>query len=368
MRIPTGVPWLVLAACSSSPSTGAPDTSLTDAASVLDAASPPDAASGPDASSDASTEASPQASLPPPTACSASGTAAIVAPAACWLVAPTEAGASATGENASVPSYALAPDPKVQPRRKLAVFLNGSGGHPSGPIASPQTNFYDTAASLGYAVVALSYASQKSVGSLCQGADACFFPTRRQIILGVSEAGSMANVAVDASIAGRLVMTLTYLAAHDPAGGWADYLVGAPGAAPETRLAWPKLVVAGHSQGGGHAAAMGKLFPVARVVQLSAPCDHVGGTTPATWTNGSAGAWASDPTQFYGLGAPTIFTNGAPTGGDTTCAAHAASWQNLGMVPERSNDTAATCGATGDTHGASIKCVDNAAAWANMLN
>ena len=114
----------------------------------------------------------------------------------------------------------------------------------------------------------------------------------------------------------------------------------------------------------GHAAAIGKLFPVQRVVMLSSPCDGENGTA-ASWTKGSVGTWASDPSQFYGLAAPT--TNNGMLSGDTTCPYHAMNWQNLGMISGRSHDDAQLCGLTGDTHSASIKCKDNEPAWLGML-
>jgi len=218
-------------------------------------------------------------------------------------------------------------------------------------------------------VIGVSYYSKTAVGQLCLGQDACFFPTRQAIILGVAPAGTNATVAqamtVDQSIAGRVELALTWLSTHDPAHAWGSFLKSGSGG-PETRIDWSKVTVAGHSQGGGHAAAMGKLFAVKRVIQLSSVCDSVSGA-PVSWTKGSAGTWASDPTQFYGLAAPTIFTGTMATGGDTTCPVHAANWTNLGMVAAHQHDDAATCGVTGDTHGASIGCAGNYAAWQMLL-
>ncbi len=109
--------------------------------------------------------------------------------------------------------------------------------------------------------------------------------------------------------------------------------------------------------GDGHGVLDGK----ARVLD-----DNVNGT-PASWTAASDGAWASDPTMFYGLAAPTTFANGAPTGGDVTCPYHAASWQNEGVIPSHQNDAAATCSQAGDTHNVSAACVQNYPAWQAML-
>src|SRR5262249_11413427 len=155
------------------------------------------------------------------------------------------------------------------------------------------------------------------------------------------------------SIAGRVELALTWLTKHDPAHAWGSFLTTGNGG-PQTRLAWGKITLAGPSQGGGHAGAIGKLFGVKRVIQLSSVWDAVSGL-PTSWTHGTSGTWASDPTQFYGLATPTVFTGTMATGGDVTCPAHAADWANLGMVPSHQHDDAATCGVVvGDTHSASI--------------
>lgn len=185
----------------------------------------------------------------------------------------------------------------------------------------------------------------------------------------------LADVRVDESIAGRALLTLRYLAAADPAGGWNDYFTpGDPGVHPETQLVWNKMVVAGHSQGGGHAAAIGRLFSVARVIQLASTCDATGSPStpmdaavPATWTDGSnLQDWATNPHQFRGLAVKTVFTNGQATSGDTVCFAHLAVWQNLGMLASHQNDQAATC-SLASGHRAPIFCSQNAGAWKAML-
>ena len=317
-------------------------------------------------------DAAPDAAVPL-TPCPSSGMGAVVpvAGSTCVTITPAESGAASTGENALVPSYALTAGTTNAPRGVLLVFFNGSGGHPGGPIADPNINFYNAAAALGYDVLALSYASDASVGSLCAGVDACFFPTRETLIFGVPRPGASTGVAaltLDEGIADRLVLALRALAMRDPAHRWATYLAGTSGT-PETQIAWSRLAVAGHSQGGGHAAAIGKLFPVARVIQLAATCDAPGGT-PASWTAGTAGTWATDPTRFYGLGAPTSFdASGQPTGGDQICAYHLATWRHLGMIASRQHDDAATCGATTAQgfHGAAVRCVANDAVWRELL-
>ena len=83
----------------------------------------------------------------------------------------------------------------------------------------------------------------KSLKKFCEATASCYFPSRQTLILGVYQPGAVAD----------LSQIHVFLVA------------AAPGASPEQQIAWSKMVVAGHSQGGGHSAAIDKLFPVARV-------------------------------------------------------------------------------------------------------
>jgi hypothetical protein len=302
------------------------------------------------------------------TPCPTSGAGSVVAAGVtCLKVTPAQTGADPTGENATVPSYALAPGSGAN--GKLVLFFNGSGGHPGDSIASPTNNFYTAATSLGYAVLGVSYRSNTEVGVLCVGDDACFFPTRESLITGAFQTGASATlqgIEPTEGIAPRVGLALEWLAQHDASHGWDAFLTGPSTAPPGSRIAWSKVVVSGHSQGGGHAAACGKLFAVERVIQLSSTCDEVSGV-PATWLDQSNGPWATSPNGFYGLDVTTTFTGGMPTGGDITCFTHAAAWQALGMTAANSDDACVTCGTATDQHGDSLTCAGNYPNWVAML-
>jgi hypothetical protein len=350
-----GVIFLSLAAGVACGSPGASSASSTSASSTLAEAT------------SSSSGSSGGGGVPAGHACPTEGVGAIVATGAtCLTMTPVDTGAAASGENADKPHYALFPS--ASPNGRLVLFLNGSGGHPADSIASPAQNFYDAATSLGYAVLALSYRSNTEVAVLCAGAsaDTCFFPSRQTLIFGVYQpdaAASLESIQLDEGIADRAVLALEWLAHNDPGHGWSAFLTGDAGSDPTQRLAWGNVVAAGHSQGGGHATAIGKLFHVSSVVQLSAPCDSVSGM-PASWLSQSTGTWQSDSTRFWGL---DVATGSAPSGGDTTCPTHAQAWQSLGMMPSRSNDAAMTCAAVSLVHNASILCPENESAWTAML-
>src|SRR5262249_27431189 len=146
------------------------------------------------------------------------------------------------------------------------------------------------------------------------------------------------------------LLALRALVSLDPAGGWDAFLDG-------DTVRWEKVIATGHSQGGGHAALLGKLHPLDRFVALSAPCDSVAGAAaswlPPDWTRPSRpGA------RGYGFSATTFFDgSGAPVSGDLNCPAHAATWDALGLDASRRFDDAVVCG--GNPHGATIGCAQN---------
>lgn len=328
-----------------------------------------------DASQEADSGASVDAAIdpevdggPPIRACPSSGPGAIVAPGPCGVFTPAQAGASGEGVNADVLQYAL--EPVGTPRGVLVVQLNGSFGTPAGQIADRDVNLYSTLAQAGFHVIGLAYRSTATVGALCAGAPECFAPARESLVLGTYVDGApseLADVRADEGIVWRLDAALSLLVAARPSGGWASFVASTDATDAADRIAWSAVIASGHSQGGGHAAYLGRLFPLRRVVQLSSTCDAVRGV-PAPWTRASE-PWATDPAErFVGFAAPTTFAvDGTPTSGDTICPFHAAVWANMGLDPSRRQDDAEICGATGDTHAASIACVDNAPRWASLF-
>lgn len=87
------------------------------------------------------------------------------------------------------------------------------------------------------------------------------------------------------SIENRLIELLQFLDASYPGEGWGGYLDGAG------QLRWDLMAFAGHSQGAGHAAMIGKLHLVHRVALFS-------GTEPAPWTSQPL---ATPSDRYYGL-------------------------------------------------------------------
>lgn len=275
----------------------------------------------------------------------------------CFVLTPAESGLPAGGTNATVDQYALRP--KSGARGKLLVFFNGSGGSPlAGTRGSASASFYATARATGLHVIGLSYRSDDTVGSLCKGDDACFLPTRRTILTGAFETGAapaLSGIAVHEGALARLIAALATLSARDAGGGW-DAFLDPSAAKPAERVRWSLVLAAGHSQGGGHAAVMGKAFALDRVVALSSPCDQTT-TGAASWLDAGKTPYATSPAAaFHGLGAP----------GDAICPGYPAAWDALGMATARRHGDAIVC-AGSTAHGATIECVENAPTWTKML-
>lgn len=177
---------------------------------------------------------------------------------------------------------AVTPPASATLRGKLLVMLPGSG-----TPASPYRLILRTAAASGVHAVALTYPNDQTVADICAGPGPdCPGDVRREIITGEDRSSRVAVSPAD-SIEGRLRALIAYLHATYPAEGWDRFLFGGN---PD----WQRIIVAGHSQGAGHAAYIGKLWLVDRVGMFGGP-----GEAPGTsWLDLPA---ATPPERMYGL-------------------------------------------------------------------
>ena len=298
--------------------------------------------------------------------CPSSGPGSVFPAGACLTFSPASAGASPLGQNATGLNYAV--EPAGSPSGVLVVLLNGSGGSPGQMAIDASRNLFTAAAESGDHVLAVAYRSDLAVAQLCGPRPECYGATRGTLLTGVFQPGadaSLADIREDEGIVPRIDAALRVLQASRPGAGWASFIADPGAGAAAGRIVWQRLVVSGHSQGGGHAAYLGKLFPVLRVVQFSSTCDAPAGV-PAPWTAAGSG-WATSPAAaFFGLSAPTVFAHGIPSGGDLNCPYHVAVWQALGMSPSHQADDAASCPGIG-AHGASILCGANYPRWVALF-
>jgi hypothetical protein len=182
--------------------------------------------------------------------------------------------------------------PPVSPQQgRLFVFLPGSFGQPR-----HQLLILEQAAISGYHAIGLRYPNRWTINNLCEPTDdpACFEQTRSEILTGADRTPLIAITPAN-SIYNRLTKLLTYLDTTFPNEGWGQFLdsTGEP--------RWSLISVGGHSQGGGHAALLGKQVALARVCIFSAPADSLlikRQRVIAPWLS-QAGATPSS--AYYGL-------------------------------------------------------------------
>ena len=144
-------------------------------------------------------------------------------------------------------------------KNKLFLFFPGTGGVPFN-----QRLLLKHAANLGYHSIGLTYPNTQSINELCINVSdtTCHSRARLEVFDGADRHDSI-NVDVSNSIKNRTLKLLQYLATTYPSENWSQYYTG-------TTINWNKIIVSGHSQGGGHAGIISKLNTVDRVVMFAA--------------------------------------------------------------------------------------------------
>jgi hypothetical protein len=176
-------------------------------------------------------------------------------------------------------------DPQVPSVHRLFVFFPGTGvrAETSLPIDS-------AFASWGYHAIGLDYENSVLTVACAHSHDsACFDRYRETIVTGASGSEKI-SVNPANSILSRLQKLLIFLVKRDPDGGWGEFVA-------DGRPVWNRIVVAGHSQGSGHAAFIGKMFQVDKVLMFSGPQDYLDDLDePAPWQSGPS---ATSPSRFF---------------------------------------------------------------------
>ena len=230
------------------------------------------------------------------------------------LATTTDSRMTPSPSGVEAPHVVLNPSPTATPRSKLFVFLPGTQGRPS-----QYSYVLRAAAGRGLHAVGLNYPNAVAMGSLCQvSADPeCYWLARRHVIFGSgSPVPGQPAVSPADSIVNRLNQLIIWLNANHPREGWGQYLLA------DQTVNWSKVVMAGHSQGGGHAGVLAKSFAFSRAVYFSAPEDWNEVTNePASWTRIKANVTPASLQFGFGSDADTLVPN-----------AHAfAHWDNLGL-------------------------------------
>ena len=171
---------------------------------------------------------------------------------------------------------------RPSPTPHLWIFFGGSYGKPQ-----RQLTLIDHIASLGHWAINLRYPNDWTIGGLSRRSTVSHTheALRLQILDGRDRSGLLPLPPQDC-ILNRLQKLLLWLSARQVGKGWDAFL---DGGAPR----WDRIAAAGHSQGGGHAAILGKHLSLERVVMLSAPADCVEEGASAPWL-ARDGATAAD--------------------------------------------------------------------------
>jgi hypothetical protein len=196
----------------------------------------------------------------------------------------------------------------------LVVFLPATGQEPS-----EYQLLLRQAALAGEHAVGVSYPNARTVAALCNQVASCLGTARGNLFDGRTPSNASGIAARD-SISGRLTALLHWLDNQDPGGTWSAYVNG-------TMPIWSRIVIAGHSQGGGEADYIAHVVKVAGVVVFSSPEDATGlvRADPAPWVLMPS---ATAPDRVFGF----MDTR------DTFARSITADWTALGLTPATSVD------------------------------
>jgi hypothetical protein len=250
-----------------------------------------------------------------------------------------------SGISATAPCAAhlvFVPSPLIrrdQLQKPLVLFLPGTG-----MIPYRQTLLLRTAAFAGYRTIGLSYNNVTSVSSVCDGSACgtdCHGEARAEAVSGRDLSG-IVDIKRGDSILYRLYNLLVELHQQDLRDGvndyhWNQFYVRQGrrrGQLHAHNIVWDKIIVAGFSQGAGHAAWISKAILVSGMLIIdgaNGTCTASDGSVqPADWLLEPQDASAGRPR--YGIGyAHAGLVSGPPYVAPST-------WQALGLGLNGSDD------------------------------
>lgn len=147
--------------------------------------------------------------------------------------------------------------PKPPARNRLFLFLPGTGSRPSS-----SDGILKAATNLGLHAIGLVYVNTTNVSLACVNDCDCYEKIRMEIVSGTNYSAEI-EVSRPDSIENRLNKLLRHLHTVFPSQGWGQFLDA------QTNAVWSNIIVAGHSQGAGHAAMLGHTRRVNRVLMFS---------------------------------------------------------------------------------------------------
>ncbi|MCU0240173.1 MAG: hypothetical protein MUC29_12090 [Pyrinomonadaceae bacterium] len=180
----------------------------------------------------------------------------------------------------------------VSPKNQLFVFLPGTGA-----VAFNYLEINKTAADLGFHSINLTYPNDQAVNTLCnQNGNTnlnCFSDIRLETIDGTDRT-TLVNINRSNSIENRIIKLIIYLRTQFPNENWGQFLIN------DSTINWSKIVIAGHSQGGGHAGIIGRYHSVVRVLMFASMDFNGLSNSVANWINQpNSTPNASTPDKFW---------------------------------------------------------------------
>lgn len=173
---------------------------------------------------------------------------------------------------------------------KLVIHLVGSFDNPANT-----TYFPSLAANNGFKAINLKYRNNVAASLACRNSNNsnCYLEFREEIIYGI-EGSSSVDVDESNSIINRIEKLLIYLDQNHPSESWNNFLT------PSGDIDWSKIIISGHSQGGGHAAFIAKDHEVDRVLMFASPNDYSNFfMAPANWISSPS---ATPTLDYYVFG------------------------------------------------------------------
>jgi hypothetical protein len=146
---------------------------------------------------------------------------------------------------------------------KLLLFIGGSYS-----IPKDYTFICDLGATIGLDVISLSYPNNVATAPLGTSSDKSIFDNYRDELCFGNQVSNEVSVDVLNCITTRATKLVAYLKNTYPDQNWGQYLTAS------NTLVWNKIILAGHSQGSGHACYIGKKQLADRVVMFSGPNDY----------------------------------------------------------------------------------------------
>jgi len=168
-------------------------------------------------------------------------------------------------------------NPSCTSRDILLVHFVGSYDNPENTLLFPSV-----AANNGFHVVSLKYPNGTAARTACENSTDpnCYLNFRKEILEGIDYSPDISVDGIESAY-NRLLKLLQYLDQNNTNQNWGSFYSG-------NNINWSKIIVSGHSQGGGHAGVIGIDKPVKRILMFASPNDYSEHfSAPATWTTAS---------------------------------------------------------------------------------